>query len=204
MSCKWLSWGFWQSCAVVGLVSRRIRHGRRPWLTAGHGLRQRHCGLTFLFELGNVLVFGLGLGVSGWVAPLVTPALEQSVLALLIAIRQLSLCGASADVNRHARSLLLVSSVVRLALNVAEPLVAGEWGTCRCGRPTAADRMGRPRSESSEIDRSEGSSRRPSRRGGSPPARIQPLVSAAPQYTPGPRSGQGLFIPWNNKMRTAG
>ncbi|RSM75763.1 hypothetical protein DL991_27220 [Amycolatopsis sp. WAC 01375] len=85
-------------------------------------------GLTFLFGFGNVLAFGLRLGVPGWVAPLVAPAVDLSVLALLIAIRQLSLRGASAEVIRPARRLLLVSSVVTLALNVAEPLVAGEIG----------------------------------------------------------------------------
>lgn len=72
--------------------------------------------------------FGLRLGVPGWVAPLVAPAVDLSVLALLIAIRQLSLRGASADVMRPARRLLLVSSFVTLALNVAEPLIAGEIG----------------------------------------------------------------------------
>jgi hypothetical protein len=85
-------------------------------------------GLTFLFGFGNVLAFGLRLGVSGWVAPLVAPAVDLSVLALLIAIRQLSLRGASAEVIRPARRLLLVSSVVTLALNVAEPLIAWEIG----------------------------------------------------------------------------
>ncbi|MEU8415960.1 hypothetical protein AB0C24_24510 [Amycolatopsis japonica] len=85
-------------------------------------------GLTFLFGFGNVLAFGLRLGVSGWVAPLVAPAVDLSVLALLIAIRQLSLRGASAEVIRPAQRLLLVSSVVTLALNVAEPLIAGEIG----------------------------------------------------------------------------
>ncbi|SDU10560.1 hypothetical protein [Amycolatopsis keratiniphila] len=85
-------------------------------------------GLTFMFGFGNVLAFGLRLGVPGWVAPLVAPAVDLSVLALLIAIRQLSLRGASVEVIRPARRLLLVSSVVTLALNVAEPLIAGEIG----------------------------------------------------------------------------
>lgn len=85
-------------------------------------------GLTFMFGFGNVLTLGFRLGVPGWVAPLVTPAVDLSVLALLIAIRQLSLRGASVEVIRPARRLLLVSSVVTLALNVAEPLVSGEVG----------------------------------------------------------------------------
>ncbi|MFD5247749.1 hypothetical protein ACFWIW_24650 [Amycolatopsis sp. NPDC058340] len=85
-------------------------------------------GLTLLFGFGNVFAFGLRLGVPGWVAPLVAPAVDLSVLALLIAIRQLSLRGASAEVIRPARRLLLISSFVTLALNVAEPLIAGEIG----------------------------------------------------------------------------
>ncbi|MBE1574305.1 hypothetical protein ACFORH_34840 [Amycolatopsis roodepoortensis] len=44
-------------------------------------------GLTFLFGFGNVLAFGLRLGVSGRVAPLVAPAVDLSVLALLGASR---------------------------------------------------------------------------------------------------------------------
>ncbi|WP_410598436.1 hypothetical protein [Amycolatopsis sp. lyj-90] len=46
------------------------------------------------------------------------------MLALLAAIRQLSLRGASAEVIRPTGRLLLFSSLVTLALNVAEPLIA--------------------------------------------------------------------------------
>jgi hypothetical protein len=85
-------------------------------------------GLTFLFGFGNVLSLGLRLGVSGWVAPLVAPAVDLSVLALLLATRHLALHGASAIELRPARRLLMFSSLVTLALNVADPLIAGEWG----------------------------------------------------------------------------
>ena len=85
-------------------------------------------GLTFLFGFGNVLTFGLRLGVPGWVAPLVAPAVDLSVLALLVAIRHLAMRGAGAAVVQPARRLLLASSVATLALNVAEPLAAGEVG----------------------------------------------------------------------------
>jgi hypothetical protein len=84
--------------------------------------------LTFLFGFGNVLTLALRLGVPAWVAPLVAPAVDLSVVGLLIAIRYLSLRGAPAEVIRPARRLLLASSVVTLALNVAEPLIAGEVG----------------------------------------------------------------------------
>ncbi|WP_410575613.1 hypothetical protein [Amycolatopsis sp. cmx-4-61] len=85
-------------------------------------------GLTFLFGFGNVLSLALRLGVPVWVAPLVAPAVDLSVLGLLLGIRHLALAGASPDVLRPARRLLIFASAVTLALNVAEPLVAGEYG----------------------------------------------------------------------------
>lgn len=85
-------------------------------------------GLTFLFGFGNVLNLALRLGVPAWVAPLVAPAVDLSILGLLLGTRHLALAGASADVLRPARRLLIFASVVTLALNVADPLVAGEFG----------------------------------------------------------------------------
>ncbi|MGV9362060.1 hypothetical protein [Amycolatopsis sp. NPDC003731] len=84
--------------------------------------------LTFLFGFGNVFSLALRLGVPVWVAPLVAPAVDLSVVGLLVAIRSLSMRGAPVEVIRPARRLLLASSVVTLALNVAEPLIAGEVG----------------------------------------------------------------------------
>ncbi|WP_328647140.1 hypothetical protein OHS58_03770 [Amycolatopsis sp. NBC_00348] len=85
-------------------------------------------GLTFLFGFGNVLSLALRLGVPVWVAPLVAPAVDLSILGLLLGTRHLALAGASRDVLRPARRLLIFASVVTLALNVAEPLVVGEYG----------------------------------------------------------------------------
>ena len=85
-------------------------------------------GLTFLFGFGNVLSLALRLGVPAWVAPLVAPAVDLSILGLLIGTRHLALAGASPDLLRPARRLLFFASTVTLALNVAEPLVAGEYG----------------------------------------------------------------------------
>jgi hypothetical protein len=63
-----------------------------------------------------------------WVAPLVAPAVDLSILGLLLGTRYLALASASPDVLRPARRLLIFASAVTLALNVAEPLVAGEYG----------------------------------------------------------------------------
>jgi hypothetical protein len=85
-------------------------------------------GLTFLFGFGNVLNLALRLDVPVWVAPLVAPAVDLSILGLLLGTRHLALAGASPDVLRPARRLLIFASAVTLALNVAEPVVACEYG----------------------------------------------------------------------------
>jgi hypothetical protein len=85
-------------------------------------------GLTFLFGFGNVLSLALRLGVPVWVAPLVAPAVDLSILGLLLGSRHLALAGATAVQLQPERRLLLLASVVTLALNVADPIVAGEYG----------------------------------------------------------------------------
>lgn len=84
--------------------------------------------VCFLFGFGNVLNLALRLGVPGWVAPLVAPAVDLSVIGLLMGTKHLALHGASSALLRPARRLLIFASVVTLALNVADPLVAGEYG----------------------------------------------------------------------------
>lgn len=85
-------------------------------------------GLTFLFGFGNVLQLGLRLGVPIWVAPLVAPAVDLSVVGLLLGTRQLALQDAPPELLRPARRLLVFSSIVTLALNIAEPVIAGDYG----------------------------------------------------------------------------
>ncbi|MFE9748364.1 hypothetical protein ACFYOT_25950 [Saccharothrix saharensis] len=84
-------------------------------------------GLTFLFGFG-VLNLALRLGVPVWVAPLVAPAVDLSVLGLLLGIRHLTLAGATAAQLRPARRLLNFASLVTLAFNVADPLLARQYG----------------------------------------------------------------------------
>ncbi|MEU8140241.1 SpdA protein [Streptodolium elevatio] len=85
-------------------------------------------GLTFLFGFGNVWALALRLGVFPWVAPLVAPAVDLSVLGLLLAIRRLTLAGASPSIVRPAWRLLVLASFLTLALNVAEPLLTHHYG----------------------------------------------------------------------------
>ena len=84
--------------------------------------------LTFLFGFGNSFALGLRLGVPIWVAPLVAPAVDLSVVALLLGTRHLAVRGGPKAVLRAARRLLLFASLVTLSLNIAEPLIAGHYG----------------------------------------------------------------------------
>ncbi len=79
-------------------------------------------GLTFLFGFGNVLNLALRLGVPVWVAPLIAPAVDLSVLGLLLATRHLALHGASIETLQPLRRFTLFVSAVTLALNVADPV----------------------------------------------------------------------------------
>jgi hypothetical protein len=53
---------------------------------------------------------------------------DLSILGLLLGIRQLALAGAATAQLRPARRLLIFASAMTLALNVADPLVVGEYG----------------------------------------------------------------------------
>lgn len=68
-------------------------------------------GLTFTFGFGNVLTLALHLGVPVWVAPLVAPAVDLSILGLLLSTRHLALHGATAEQLRPARQLLIFASL---------------------------------------------------------------------------------------------
>jgi hypothetical protein len=85
-------------------------------------------GLTFLFGFGNVLNLALRLGVPTWVAPLVAPAVDLSILGLLLGTRHLTLHAATPEQLRPVRRLLIFASLATLALNIAEPLVTGAYG----------------------------------------------------------------------------
>lgn len=78
-------------------------------------------GLTFLFGFGNVLSLALRLGVPVWVAPLIAPAVDLSILGLLLATWHLALHGASMEDLRPLRRFALLVSATSLALNVSGP-----------------------------------------------------------------------------------
>ncbi|MCX5082740.1 DUF2637 domain-containing protein [Streptomyces sp. NBC_00401] len=84
--------------------------------------------LAFVFSFGNVWSLALRLGVPGSVAPLIAPMVDLSVVGLLVALRYLSLRGVPAGELKAATRLMHVSGFFTLALNVAEPIIAGHYG----------------------------------------------------------------------------
>jgi Protein of unknown function (DUF2637) len=84
--------------------------------------------LTFGLSFGKVWALGIRLGVLAWVAPLVGPSVDLSVVGLLIGLRHLATHGADRRQLRPARLLLLFSCATTLALNAAEPILAGRLG----------------------------------------------------------------------------
>ncbi|QIY72091.1 DUF2637 domain-containing protein [Streptomyces sp. RLB1-33] len=84
--------------------------------------------LAFVFSFGNVWSLALRLGVPGPIAPLIAPMVDLSVVGLLVALRYLSLRGLPGEQMTAATRLMHFSGLLTLALNVAEPIVAGHYG----------------------------------------------------------------------------
>ncbi|MFG3024721.1 DUF2637 domain-containing protein [Streptomyces sp. NPDC048254] len=84
--------------------------------------------LAFVFSFGNVWALALRLGVPAPIAPLIAPMVDLSVVGLLVALRYLSLRGVPAEQMKSVTRLMHFSGLLTLALNIAEPVVAGHYG----------------------------------------------------------------------------
>jgi hypothetical protein len=76
----------------------------------------------FGFSFGNVLALGRHLAVPGYVAWLVAPAVDLTLVGLIVGIRYLSLRGVAGRRLRPARLLLICAGLATLALNTAHGL----------------------------------------------------------------------------------
>ncbi|MBQ1119207.1 DUF2637 domain-containing protein [Streptomyces sp. B15] len=85
-------------------------------------------GLAFVFSFGNVWALALRLGVPAPIAPLIAPMVDLSVTGLLVALWYLSLRGVPAHQLKGATRLMHLSGLLTLALNIAEPILAGHYG----------------------------------------------------------------------------
>jgi hypothetical protein len=84
-------------------------------------------GLSFAFGFGNGYLLGLQLGVSGWIAPLVAPAVDLSVIGLLACLHYVRTQGIT-DRLLGPRAMLVFCGGVTFALNTARPILAHQVG----------------------------------------------------------------------------
>lgn len=83
--------------------------------------------LSFAFGFGNGWLLGLELGVPGWIAPLVAPAVDLSVGALLVSLQYLRTHGLG-DKLYGPRLLLILCGLITFALNTMHAILAGAFG----------------------------------------------------------------------------
>jgi hypothetical protein len=85
--------------------------------------------ITFAFSLGNVTRLCLDLGITVWIAWLVGPAVDLSVIGLLVGMRFLSLHGYKDDELTGLRRMLRFCGLLTLALNTAGAIGHRQYGT---------------------------------------------------------------------------
>jgi len=85
--------------------------------------------MTFAFSLGNVTGLCLNLGITAWIAWLVGPAVDLSVVGLLTGMRFLSLHGYSDAQLARLQRMLRFCGLLTLALNTAGALGHRQFGT---------------------------------------------------------------------------
>ena len=85
--------------------------------------------MTFAFSLGNVTQLCLDLGITAWIAWLVGPAVDLSVVGLLTGMRFLSLHGYTDAQLARLQRMLRFCGLLTLALNTAGALGHRQFGT---------------------------------------------------------------------------
>jgi hypothetical protein len=85
-------------------------------------------GLCFLFSLGNVYQLAVDLELWVWIRPLVAPAVDLSLVALVVGIRFLARRGVSGAELRRPRWFLLAVGLAAWALNTAGAVAERDWG----------------------------------------------------------------------------
>jgi hypothetical protein len=85
-------------------------------------------GLCFLFSAGNVYQLAVNLKLWVWIRPLVAPAVDLSLVALVVGIRFLARRGVSGPELRRPRLFLLAVGLAAWALNTAGAVAERDWG----------------------------------------------------------------------------
>jgi len=85
-------------------------------------------GLCFLFSLGNVYQLAVDLELWVWIRPLVAPAVDLSLVALVVGIRFLARRGLTGRELRRPRLFMLAVGLAAWALNTADAVAGRDWG----------------------------------------------------------------------------
>lgn len=85
--------------------------------------------MSFAFSLGNVTRLCLDLGITAWIAWLVGPAVDLSVVGLLTGMRFLSLHGYTDAQLARLQRMLRFCGLLTLALNTAGAIGHRRFGT---------------------------------------------------------------------------
>jgi hypothetical protein len=112
-----------QNAAVAAFTGKVEQAMRRAVTTVVFVI----AGLTFAFGFGNGYAVGIRLGVPDWIAPLVAPAVDLSVVALLASLQYLRARGVKGMLV-GPRVLLGFSGLATLAMNTAHPILIGDYG----------------------------------------------------------------------------
>ena len=86
-------------------------------------------GLCFAFCFGNAHQLCIALGIEGWIAWLIGPSVDLSVIGLLLGVRHLSSLGYTDAQLAKPRRLLTLCGLLTLALNTADSITHGQYGT---------------------------------------------------------------------------
>jgi len=93
------------------------------------GITAAIVAMAFAFSLGNVTQLCLNLGITAWIAWLVAPAVDLSVIGLLAGMRFLSLHGYTDAQLAGLHRMLRFCGLLTLALNTAGSLSHRQYGT---------------------------------------------------------------------------
>ena len=85
--------------------------------------------LSFAFCFGNSHDLCVSLGLDGWIAWLIGPSVDLSVIGLLVAVRYLASAGYTGQELAKPRRLLALCGLLTLALNTADALTHRQYGT---------------------------------------------------------------------------
>jgi hypothetical protein len=86
-------------------------------------------GMCFAFCFGNAHRLCISLGIEGWIAWLIGPSVDLSVIGLLLGVRHLASLGYDDAQLTKPRRLLTFCGLLTLALNTADAVTHGQYGT---------------------------------------------------------------------------